>query len=120
MEPRRNWIRAWTAIIAPALLLFGLSLVIRAAAADELQLVRVNTFPNAKALPFHVGIEKGVFARHGIRLALEFTENSKSQREGLAAGRFDVAQSALDNAVAMIEMARQDVIVVAGGEVMAG
>ncbi len=116
MEPRRNWIRAWTAIIAPALLLFGLSLVIRAAAADELQLVRVNTFPNAKALPFHVGIEKGVFARHGIRLALEFTENSKSQREGLAAGRFDVAQSALDNAVAMIEMARQDVIVVAGGD----
>jgi ABC-type nitrate/sulfonate/bicarbonate transport system substrate-binding protein len=116
MEPRRNWIRARTAIVAPALLLFGLSLVIRAAAADELQLVRVNTFPNAKALPFHVGIDKGIFARHGIRLALEFTENSKNQREGLATGRFDVAQSALDNAVAMIEMARQDVIVVAGGD----
>jgi ABC-type nitrate/sulfonate/bicarbonate transport system substrate-binding protein len=114
MEPRRNWIRVRTAIVTPALLLFALLLMVEAAAADDL--VRVNTFPNAKALPFHVGIEKGIFARHGIRLTLEFTENSKSQREGLAAGRFDVAQSALDNAVAMIEMARQDVIIVAGGD----
>ena len=87
-----------------------------ATAADELRLVRVNTFPNAKALPFHAGIANGIFARHGIRLALEFTDNSKNQRDGLAAGRFDIAQSALDNAVAMIEVARKDVIIVAGGD----
>ena len=94
----------------------GLFLFAPSARAQELALVRVNTFPNAKALPFHAGLERGIFARHGVRLALEFTDNSKNQRDGLAAGRFDLAQSALDNAVAMIEMARQDVVIVGGGD----
>jgi NitT/TauT family transport system substrate-binding protein len=84
--------------------------------AAELTQVRVNAFPNAKALPLHVGIATGIFARHGIDLALELTENSRSQRDGLAAGRFDIAQAALDNAVAMIEVAKQDVVIVSGGD----
>jgi ABC-type nitrate/sulfonate/bicarbonate transport system substrate-binding protein len=50
------------------------------------------------------------------RLELEFTDNSRNQREGLTAGRFEVAQSALDNAVAMIEVAKADVIIVGGGD----
>ena len=88
-----------------------------AAAADEPVLVRVNTFPNAKALPFHAGIAKGIFAqaRHPGSSS-HFTDNSRNQREGLASGKFDVAQSALDNAVAMIEVAQQDVIIVGGGD----
>jgi ABC-type nitrate/sulfonate/bicarbonate transport system substrate-binding protein len=102
-------------MIARLAVLFGLCLT-AAAAADELTVVRVNTFPNAKALPFHAGIANGIFAKHGIKLDLQFTENSRSQREGLAAGRFDVAQAALDNAVAMIEVAKQDVIIVGGGD----
>src|SRR5215208_1898865 len=87
-----------------------------AASAQEPRLVRVNIFPNAKALPFHAGLANGIFARHGIALALEFTDNSKNQRDGLAAGRFDIAQSALDNAVAMIEVAKHDVVIVTGGD----
>jgi len=77
--------------------------------------VRVNTFPNAKALPFHAGIERGLFARHGITLDLSFTENSAAQREGLAAGRFDVVHAAVDNAVAMAET-KQQVVIVTGGD----
>src|SRR6202021_3503868 len=84
--------------------------------AAELAPVRVNAFPNAKALPLHVGLARGIFVRHGIALELQLTENSRSQRDGLAAGRFDIAQSALDNAVAMIEVARQDVVILAGGD----
>jgi NitT/TauT family transport system substrate-binding protein len=91
------------------------TLVSLPAFADD-ALVRVNTFPTARSLPFYVGIEKGIFARHGIRLELEFTENSKSQREGLAAGRFEVVHSAVDNALAMIEVAKIDVVVVSGGD----
>jgi ABC-type nitrate/sulfonate/bicarbonate transport system substrate-binding protein len=83
---------------------------------DALTPVRVNAFPNAKALPLHVGIAKGIFARHGIALSLELTENSRSQRDGLAAGRFEIAQAALDNAVAMIEVAKQDVVIFSGGD----
>ena len=84
--------------------------------AAELMALRVNAFPNAKALPLHAGIAKGIFARHGLNVALQLTENSKSQREGLAAGKFDIAQAALDNAVAMIEVAKQDVVILSGGD----
>src|ERR1700748_66710 len=85
-------------------------------ASAEDALVRVNTFPTARSLPFYVGIEKGIFARHGIKLELEFTENSKSQREGLASGKFEVVHSAVDNAIAMIEVAKTDVVIVSGGD----
>ncbi len=78
--------------------------------------VRVNTFPNARALPFLVGIDKGIFAKHGIKLELEFTENSRSQRAGLAAGKFEIVHSAVDNAVAMIDVAKVDVVIVSGGD----
>jgi ABC-type nitrate/sulfonate/bicarbonate transport system substrate-binding protein len=84
--------------------------------AAELTPVRVNAFPNAKALPLHIGLAHGIFARRGIALELQLTESSRSQRDGLAAGRFDIAQAALDNAVAMIEVARQDVVILAGGD----
>jgi ABC-type nitrate/sulfonate/bicarbonate transport system substrate-binding protein len=77
--------------------------------------VRLNTFPNAKALPFHAGIAQGIFAKHGIALELSFTENSASQREGLAAGRFDLAHAAVDNAVAMAD-AKKEVAIVTGGD----
>src|SRR5690348_5035684 len=82
-------------------------LCLTAAPADADDLVRVNTFPTAKALPFQAGLGRGIFAKHGTQLSLEFTDNSKNQRDGLAAGRFDLAHSALDNAVAMIEVARK-------------
>jgi ABC-type nitrate/sulfonate/bicarbonate transport system substrate-binding protein len=78
--------------------------------------IRVNTFPNAKALPFHAGLANGVFARRGVTLELSFTENSTAQREGLAAGEFDVVHSAVDNAVAMVETAKKDVVIVTGGD----
>jgi ABC-type nitrate/sulfonate/bicarbonate transport system substrate-binding protein len=78
--------------------------------------IRVNTFPNAKALPVYVGIARGFFARYGLSVEVEHTESSQSQRDGLAAGRFQIAQAALDNAVAMIEVARRDVVIVSGGD----
>jgi len=77
--------------------------------------VRVNTFPNAKALPFHAGLSRGIFAARGVALELSFTENSTAQREGLAAGRFDVVHAAVDNAVAMVQ-ANKDVVIVTGGD----
>ncbi len=78
--------------------------------------MRVNTFPNAKALALQAGIAKGLFARRGLTVELEFTEGSKAQRDGLAAAKFQIAQGAVDNAVAMIEVARADVVIVAGGD----
>jgi ABC-type nitrate/sulfonate/bicarbonate transport system substrate-binding protein len=86
------------------------------ARAAEAVRIRVNTFPNAKALPVYVGIAKGLFAKYGLAVELENTESSQSQRDGLAAGRFQIAHAALDNAVAMIEVAKRDVVIVSGGD----
>ena len=79
-------------------------------------MIQVNTFPNAKALPVYVGITRGFFEKHGLTVEVEHTESSQSQRAGLAAGRFQIAQAALDNAVAMIEVAKRDVVIVSGGD----
>jgi ABC-type nitrate/sulfonate/bicarbonate transport system substrate-binding protein len=84
--------------------------------AADIATIRVNTFPNAKALPVHVGIAKGMFANYDLAVDVESTESSQSQRDGLAAGRFQIAHAALDNAVAMIEVANRDVIIVSGGD----
>jgi ABC-type nitrate/sulfonate/bicarbonate transport system substrate-binding protein len=84
--------------------------------AAELVPLRVNAFPNAKALPLHAGLAKGIFAKHGLALELQLTENSRSQRDGLADGKFEIAQAALDNAVAMIEVGKRDVVIVSGGD----
>ena len=86
------------------------------ASADELTPLRVNAFPQAKSLPLHAGIAKGIFERRGFRLELYLTDNSRNQREGLAAGKFDVVHSAVDNALAMVEVAKQDVVIVTGGD----
>jgi ABC-type nitrate/sulfonate/bicarbonate transport system substrate-binding protein len=99
-----------------ALVAAAASAICSAAIAAGPDTVRVNTFPNAKALPIHAGLEKGIFAKHGVALELSFTENSSRQRENLAAGRFDIVHAAVDNAVAMAEAAKQDVVIVTGGD----
>jgi ABC-type nitrate/sulfonate/bicarbonate transport system substrate-binding protein len=74
------------------------------------QTLKVNTFPNAKSLPDFVGVAKGFFAKYGLTVEVEHTESSQAQRDGLAAGRFQIAQ------VAMIEVAKRDVVIVSGGD----
>src|SRR5258706_12678395 len=85
------------------------------AAPQELAPVRVNAFPTASYSPLYLGIANGVFEKRGIKVDLQFTPNSDSQREGLAKGAFDIAYAAVDNAVAMGELAKQDAVIVTGG-----
>ena len=105
--------------IAPFVLVTALAAALVQAgpgsAADPTPL-KINSFPNAKALPLQVGIGKGFFAKRGLKAELELTESSKAQRDGLTAGKFQIAQSAIDNAVAMIEGAKQDVVILSGGD----
>src|SRR5258706_670947 len=85
------------------------------AAPQELAPVRVNAFPTASYSPLYLGIANGVFDKRGIKVDLQFTPSSDSQREGLAKGAFDIAYAAVDNAVAMVELAKQDAVIVTGG-----
>ena len=77
--------------------------------------LRVNVFRGASNLPIYMAQEKGSFTRRGLTLQMQFTPNSIEQRTGLAAGRFEIAHAAVDNAVAMIEGAKADAVIVAGG-----
>jgi ABC-type nitrate/sulfonate/bicarbonate transport system substrate-binding protein len=78
--------------------------------------VRVKMFPGAQALPVLAAVSEGIFARHGLKVEVLFTANSQEQRDGLAAGDFQIAQAAVDNAVAMVELAKHDVVIVTGGD----
>ena len=104
-------IRTWSIALACAL-----TLAAGAGRAAEPTLLRVNAFPNAKALPLHAGIANGIFEQRGLKVELTLTPNSRSQRDGLAAGTFDVVHSAVDNALAMIEVGKHDVVIVTGGD----
>ena len=78
--------------------------------------LRVKMFPGAQALPVLAAVSQGIFARHGLKVEVLFTVNSQEQRDGLAAGDFQIAQAAVDNAVAMVELAKYDVVIVTGGD----
>ena len=99
--------------------LLGLALALgiaTTASAAELTRVRVNAFPTARSLPFYAGFAHGIFAKHGLQVEIVYTENSERQRAGLKEGKSDIVHSALDNAVAMIEVAKEDVVIVGGGD----
>ena len=78
--------------------------------------LKVKMFPGAQALPAMSAASQGFFARHGLKLEILFTVNSDEQRSGLAKGEFQIAQAAVDNAVAMVELAGEDVVIVTGGD----
>ena len=95
--------------------MLALNVVASAAYAAEPILLHVNTFPTARALPFFVARDHGFFAQHGLTVDLQFTKGSKAQREALADGSADIVQAAVDNAVAMIDVAKVDIVIVGGG-----
>src|SRR2546423_15207348 len=86
-----------------------------AAASAQPTALRVKMFPGAQALPVMAAVSQGIFERHGLKVEPLFTVNSQEQRDGLAAGDFQIAQAAVDNAVAMVELAGKDVVIVTGG-----
>jgi ABC-type nitrate/sulfonate/bicarbonate transport system substrate-binding protein len=97
-------------------LVFALCTLAGQGRAAEPVLVHVNTFPTARALPFFVARDHGFFAKHGLKVDLQFTKGSKPQREALANGGADIVQAAVDNAVAMIDVAKVDIVIVGGGD----
>ncbi len=75
----------------------------------------VNVFPGPQHLALYVAKEKGLFEKRGLSVDVQFTPTSKAQRDALADGSVQIAQAAVDNAVAMVEGAKKDVVIVSGG-----
>jgi ABC-type nitrate/sulfonate/bicarbonate transport system substrate-binding protein len=103
--------RALGSCIANAVVAFA---AVSSGFADEVRL-RVNTFPGPQNLALFVAQDKGLLARHGLSVEIIFTPSSQAQREGLVKGTFEIAQAGVDNAVALVEVAKQPVVIVAGG-----
>jgi NitT/TauT family transport system substrate-binding protein len=82
-------------------------------------LLRVNIFNTSSNLPLLAAVAKGYFANRDLTIEVQNTPNSDEQRAGLAAGKFDIAHAAVDNAVAMIEAENgmgRDAVIVSGGD----
>lgn len=86
---------------------------------------RAQTVPNKKLhvltllgrpIQFAIADKQGLFAKYGIEVVNDNKKNSDELRSDLAAGNGDLAYLAVDNAVAMVEVAHQDVVIVMGGE----
>jgi ABC-type nitrate/sulfonate/bicarbonate transport system substrate-binding protein len=78
--------------------------------------ITVIVFPGMQNLPLFAAQTNGFFAKRGIDVEIKPTPNSQELRDGLAQGRYQIAHSAVDNAVAMAEMAKIDVVVLMGGD----
>lgn len=109
-------IRSMLSLLVVAALTGCAALTEQAAPPNDPVTLKVNVFRGSSNIPIYMAQEKGYFARRGITVEMQFTPNSDQQRAGLAAGKFDIAHAAVDNAVAMVEVAKADVIIVAGGD----
>jgi ABC-type nitrate/sulfonate/bicarbonate transport system substrate-binding protein len=65
--------------------------------------LEVIVFPGGFNWPLWAGNDKGFFAANGLEVKITPTPNSVFQMQNLAAGKFDIAFSAIDNVVAYDE-----------------
>src|SRR6266699_3176636 len=85
------------------------------AAAAQTKL-KVMVFPGLSNLPIFAAQHKDLFTKQGLAIDLLNTPNSDVLRDGLAKGDHQIAHAAVDNAVAMVELAKADVVIVTGGD----
>jgi ABC-type nitrate/sulfonate/bicarbonate transport system substrate-binding protein len=76
--------------------------------------LKIVVFPGVQNLPNLAAETQGFFAKHGIAVETTFTKGSEQMRDGLARGDYDIAHGAVDNAVAMVEVAHDDVFIFMG------
>lgn len=75
-----------------------------------IETIRSIVFPGVQNLPIFAAEAQGFFEKRGIKLELTFTQSSEQQRDGIADGTYDIAHSAIDNALALADVAGEDVI----------
>jgi ABC-type nitrate/sulfonate/bicarbonate transport system substrate-binding protein len=78
--------------------------------------VTTMVFAGVQNLPLFAAQHNGFFARRGLTVDQRIAPGSQELRDGLAQGRYQIVHTAVDNAVAMAEQARVDIVVVLGGD----
>jgi ABC-type nitrate/sulfonate/bicarbonate transport system substrate-binding protein len=78
--------------------------------------LKVMVFPSLSNLPSYVAQAKGLYAKRGLAVEVLHTPNSDVLRDGLAKGDHHIVHAAVDNAVAMADVAKVDIVVFLGGD----
>ena len=82
----------------------------------EFKTVRVAIIGGQVPLPIAIGQANGFFEKFGVRVTAETMWTSQELRDGLAAGKYEVAHAAVDNSVATAEINGVPTVIVLGGE----
>jgi ABC-type nitrate/sulfonate/bicarbonate transport system substrate-binding protein len=69
-----------------------------------------------RPIQFTIAAKQGYFAKYGVEVETDNKKNSDELRADLAAGKGDLAYLAVDNAVAMVELGKVDVVILMGSE----
>lgn len=98
-------------------LMVGLTLAAgtQRAAAQDTQL-RTMVFAGLQNLPLFAADAKGFFAKRQLKIEQLIAPNSDELRGGLADGRLHIVHGGVDNAVAMMDVAKVDIAVLMGGD----
>ena len=72
----------------------------------------IMVFQGVQNLPLFAAQTKGFFAKRGLEVDIKIAPTSDELRNGLAEGRYQIVHGAIDNAVAMAEVAKADIAVV--------
>jgi ABC-type nitrate/sulfonate/bicarbonate transport system substrate-binding protein len=76
----------------------------------------IMVFKAVQNLPLLAAEQQGLFRKYGLSVEIKIAPNSMELRDGLAAGRYQIVHTAVDNALAMVHGANIDVAVVMGGD----
>src|SRR6266853_1706185 len=77
----------------------------------------VMVFPVTQTLPLFAAQARGYFEKRGLNVELKPAPNSEEQRAGLAVGRYPIVHGAADQCVELVEAAKVDAMIVAGGDI---
>jgi ABC-type nitrate/sulfonate/bicarbonate transport system substrate-binding protein len=86
-----------------------------AAASGQTHLT-IMVFKAVQNLPLLAAEQQRFFRNYGLSVDIKIAPNSMELRDGLAAGRYQIVHTAVDNALAMVHGAKIDVAVVMGGD----
>lgn len=90
--------------------------LLRPARAQSYIQLTIMVFQGIQNLPLFAAQHTGPFGRRGLEVEIKIAPTSDELRNGLAEGRYQIVHGAVDNAVAMAEVAKADIAVVCGGD----
>jgi ABC-type nitrate/sulfonate/bicarbonate transport system substrate-binding protein len=97
-------------------LMLGMALAAMLDPAKAQTQLTIMVFQGVQNLPLFAAQTKGFFARRGLEVEIKIAPTSDELRNGLAEGRYQIVHGAVDNAVAMADVAKKDIAVINGGD----